>query len=125
PEFDIDAAWQAFVANAPAWSTASIGMPKEDDASVSVRYLDAEPAHERARNTLVLDRWTLAPAEHVRYDDGSLRQRIGGSMFALHRGSYFGTPGVVLFMLASLLMPLFAITGWMLYLDRRRKKRAK
>src|SRR5690606_2247313 len=25
PEFDIDAAWQAFVANAPAWSTASIG----------------------------------------------------------------------------------------------------
>ena len=27
-------------------------------------------------------------------------------------------------LLASLAMPLFAITGWLLYLDRRRKKRA-
>ena len=44
-------------------------------------------------------------------------------MFALHRGSFFGLGGVVVFMLASLLMPLFAITGWMLYLDRRRPAR--
>src|SRR5690606_10846131 len=45
-------------------------------------------------------------------------------MFALHRGSFFGTGGVVLFMLTSFAMPLFAVTGWMLYLDRRRRKRA-
>jgi sulfite reductase (NADPH) flavoprotein alpha-component len=31
---------------------------------------------------------------------------------------------MVLMMAASLAMPLFAITGWMLYLDRRAKKRA-
>jgi sulfite reductase (NADPH) flavoprotein alpha-component len=30
----------------------------------------------------------------------------------------------VLMMIASLLMPLFAITGWQLYLGRRAKKRA-
>jgi sulfite reductase (NADPH) flavoprotein alpha-component len=44
------------------------------------------------------------------------------SMFALHSGSFFGEAGVVLMMLASLAMPLFPITGWMMYLDRRRKK---
>src|SRR3546814_18498438 len=44
-------------------------------------------------------------------------------MFALHRGSFFGTGGVVLFMVTSFGMPLFAVTGWMLYLDRRRRKR--
>lgn len=122
PPFDIDAAWQAFASAAPAWSSATIALPR-DDQPVSVRYLDADPAHERARNELSLDRWTLQPIAHERYDDGSWRQKIGASMFALHRGSFFGTGGVVVFMVASFAMPLFAVTGWMLYLDRRRRKR--
>jgi sulfite reductase (NADPH) flavoprotein alpha-component len=122
PPFDIDAAWQAFTDAAPAWSSATIALPK-DDQPVSVRYLDADPAHERARNELALDRWTLQPVAHERYDEGSWRQKIGASMFALHRGSFFGTGGVVAFMVASFAMPLFAVTGWMLYLDRRRRRR--
>ncbi len=123
PSLDIDAAWDAFEASAPDWSTATLGWPK-DGGPVEFRYLDAEPAHERARNTLELDPWTLEAVAHERYDDRGWRQKIGGSMFALHRGSFFGTGGVVVFMLASLLMPLFAITGWMLYLQRRRSTRA-
>src|SRR5690606_14748298 len=122
PPFDFDATWRAFVAAAPAWSSATLSRPRGDQPA-SVRYLDADPAHERARNTLEFDRWTLQPLAHERYDDGSLRQKIGASMFALHRGSFFGTGGVVLFMLTSFAMPLFAVTGWMLYLDRRRRKR--
>lgn len=123
PALDIDAAWQAFEASAPAWSTATLGWPKGDEP-LGFRYLDADPAHERARNELQLDRWSLDVVDHQRYDDGSWRQKIGASMFALHRGSFFGTGGVVVFMLASLLLPLFTISGWMLYLDRRRKQRA-
>ena len=46
------------------------------------------------------------------------------SVYALHVGSYFGLPGRILLFLASLSMPLFAVTGWLLYLDRWRKKRA-
>jgi sulfite reductase (NADPH) flavoprotein alpha-component len=45
-------------------------------------------------------------------------------MFVLHSGSFFGVAGLVAMMMASLLMPLFAITGWQLYLQRRTKKRA-
>ena len=123
PPVDIAVAWQAFDAVVPEWSTATLSIPADGDP-VSFRYLDADPSHERARNTLDLDRWTLAPVEHERYDGGSLRRKIGSSMFALHRGSFFGTAGVVAFMVASLLMPLFTISGWMLYLDRRRRKRA-
>ena len=123
PALDIDAAWSAFDASAPAWSEATLGWPKDGDP-ISFRYLDADPAHERARNELQLDRWTLDTVAHQRYDDGTWRQKIGASMFTLHRGSFFGTTGVVLFMLASLLMPLFTISGWMLYLDRRRKQHA-
>ena len=123
PPLDIDSAWKAFNIAAPAWSTATLGWPK-DGEPLSFRYLDADPAHERARNELQLDRWNFDVVAHQRYDDGTWRQKIGASMFALHRGSFFGTGGVVVFMFASLLMPLFTISGWMLYLDRRRKQRA-
>ena len=120
---DVAAAWAAFEKAAPEWSTATLQWPR-DGGSVQFRYLDADPEHERASNALELDPATLAVTRHERYDAKPTRQKIVGSMFALHRGSFFGTTGVVLFMLASLLMPLFAITGWMLYLDRRRKQRA-
>jgi len=123
PSLDLAAAWRAFEQAAPSWSTATLQFPREG-GGVQFRYLDANPVHERATNQLELDAVTLAVTKHERYDDKPTAQQLVGSMFALHRGSYFGYLGVVLFMLASLLMPLFAITGWMLYLDRRRKQRA-
>lgn len=121
-KLDVAAAWAAFEKAAPEWSTATMQWPR-GGGGLQFRYLDADPEHERASNTLELDPATLAVTRHERYDARPTRQKIVGSMFALHRGSFFGTTGVVLFMLASLLMPLFAITGWMLYLDRRRKQR--
>ncbi|RNF86079.1 PepSY domain-containing protein [Montanilutibacter psychrotolerans] len=122
-EPDVALTWGAFNAAAPAWSTATMQWPR-DGGPVQFRYLDLHPTHERASNSLEVDPTSLLVRKHERYDDKPLGQRLAGSYFALHRGSYFGTVGVVLFMLASLLMPLFAITGWMLYLDRRRKQHA-
>ncbi len=119
---DVAKTWAVFEARVPDWSTATLLWPR-DGGGVQFRYLDADPAHERANNTLELDPGTLAVRKHERYDARPLKQKLVGSVFALHRGSYFGTAGVVLFMLASLLMPLFAITGWMLYLERRWRQR--
>lgn len=117
--FDAAAAWGAFEAAAPAWSEATLRWPGAD-GMVQVRYFDADPAHERAANTLELDGATLATTKHERYDDASWRRQLVGSMFALHRGSFFGTPGVIVWMLASFAMPLFAITGWWLWYLRRK-----
>ena len=121
-DVDVTAAWAAFQKQVPAWSTATLQWPR-DGGDVQFRYLDAKPAHERANNTLELDPATLDVVKHERYDDRPWKQKIAGSMFALHRGSFFGLAGVIIFMIASLLMPLFAITGWMLYLDRRKRQR--
>lgn len=118
--FDVDAAWQQFQHTSPSWSSVSLRWPGADGV-LQFRYLDAEPAHERAGNTLLLDARSLAVVEHQRYEDRTWPQRIVGSMFAIHRGSYFGSAGPLLWMLASLMMPVFAVTGWMLYLDRRRR----
>src|SRR5690606_6548185 len=61
---------------------------------------------------------------HQRYADKRLGERLIGSMLPLHSGSFFGLPGLVAMMLASLAMPLFTITGWLLYLSRRARKKA-
>ena len=61
---------------------------------------------------------------HERYADKPFGAQLLASVYALHVGEYFGLVGRILMALASLSMPLFAITGWLLYLDRRRKKRA-
>ena len=121
--FDPDAAWNAFTAEVPDWRTATLRWP-DPGAVAQVRYLDAGSPHERASSTLELHPATLAVLAHDRYEQRPLAQRVVGSMFALHRGSFFGLPGVLVFMLASVLMPVFAVSGWMLYLERRRRKRA-
>lgn len=121
---DVAAAFAAFDAQVPARSTLTLRLPGAPGQPLEFSYQDPDPAHERANNRLVLDAATLAVTTHERYDDKPAGQKLMASIFPLHSGSYFGLPGLLLYLLASLAMPLFAFTGWMLYLDRRGKKRA-
>jgi len=90
----------------------------------SVSYQLADAPHPRAFNQLQIDATSGQIVKHERYADKSLKAQLLGSIYVLHTGEYFGLVGRILMMLASLAMPLFFITGWLLYLDRRRKKRA-
>ena len=87
-------------------------------AAAAVPYLDPDPAHDRA-TTRSLDRRDSGRrrARALRRQAGRAETRRQHPPAAQRR--FFGLPGVILFMVASLAMPLFAITGWMLYLDRR------
>lgn len=123
PSSQIEAAWSAFgrqVAATGGWSNVSFNVPAADQTLV-LSYLDADPAHERAANRLVLDLASGAVREHERYDDKTAGGKLASSMFVLHKGSFFGLGGTIAMMLASLAMPLFAVTGWMLYLKRRKR----
>lgn len=124
PVIDVAAAFASFDANVPAWSTRTLRLPAAAGAPVEFSYQDPDPAHERANHRLALDPVTLSVAAHERFEDKPAGQRFVAAMFPLHSGGWFGTAGVVLFCLASLAMPLFAVTGLQLYLDRRQKKRA-
>ncbi len=57
------------------------------------------------------------------YAERALGARLTGSMLALHEGKFFGPVGWIAFMLAALAMPLFGVTGLLLYLGRRRSRR--
>lgn len=121
---DIDRVWTAFRNAVAAYSTVGLRLPERPGQPFQLTYLDVDPPHERASNRLVIDAGSGTVSQHERYTDKTLTEKLMGSMLPLHSGSYFGLPGLIVVMVASLLMPLFFITGWMLYLDRRRNKRA-
>ena len=116
--------WPAFqrASTSDGFSVANLDLSHAD--RVEIRYLSADPPHERAFNNIVIDSATGAVTKSERYATKPAGAKLIASMFPLHSGSFFGVPGLVLFMIASLAMPVFAITGWMLYLDRRKKKYA-
>jgi uncharacterized iron-regulated membrane protein len=58
------------------------------------------------------------------YADKTFGERILASVLDIHRGSLLGWPGKLLFMMAAGLMPLFIVTGILLYVSRRAHRRA-
>jgi sulfite reductase (NADPH) flavoprotein alpha-component len=120
---EIGAAWEGFLAATSDIDvgTVTILLPRTPKDSVEIRYFDRDPAHERAANTIVLDPASGNVIQHERYEDKSVGGKLVASIFPLHSGSFFGVGGSVTYAVAALLMPLFTITGWMLYLRRRRR----
>jgi sulfite reductase (NADPH) flavoprotein alpha-component len=118
-------AWDGFrEATGGAFKTATFTAPRKADDPVQVRFLPADAQHDRATDQMKLNAATGAVESHDRFKDKSLGDNIYSSNYALHVGSYFGVIGVTLWMLASLMMPVFFVTGWLLYLGRRKVKRA-
>lgn len=126
PDVDLAAVWSTFARESASepFATATVTLPQEAGRPVEVRYVPLDAPHDRASNTLSVDAAGTTLVKHERYRAKRPGERFMASIFPLHSGSFFGIPGLMLFMLASLAMPVFTVTGWMLYLDRRTKKRA-
>lgn len=121
---DYDAIWANLKAAAgPDLATYNLRLPPAGGQPATLFYLLRGAEHERAFNTLTLDPASGQVKRHERYADKSFKAQLLQSVYALHVGEYFGLPGRIIVTLASLTMPLFFVTGWLLYLDRRRKKR--
>lgn len=105
------------------YSTLTLNLPKKDDGKVELSFVDATPQHERARNQAIYNYQTGNIEKMELYEDKKLNQKIMSSMLPVHRGSFFGPIYQFVAMLASLAMPLFLVTGWMLYLKRRKQKK--
>ncbi|WP_073523987.1 PepSY domain-containing protein [Pseudomonas fluorescens] len=124
PVANYDAIWSSIYSNAgPDLSAYNIRMPAVAGQPATVYYLLKDSPHDRALNQINLDPATGEVKSHDRYASKSLKAQLLTSVYALHTGSYFGLVGRIVLTVSSLLMPLFFITGWLLYLDRRRKKR--
>lgn len=105
------------------YTSMTLNLPKKMDGLLEISFVDAPVQHERARNSLKFDYQQQKIEELKLYQDKKLNEKIMSSMLPVHRGSFFGPVVQFLFMLGSLIMPLFFITGWMLYLKRRKQKK--
>jgi sulfite reductase (NADPH) flavoprotein alpha-component len=124
PVANYDAIWSSIYANAgPDLSAYNIRMPAIAGQPATIYYLLKSSPHDRALNQINLDPATGEVKSHDQYASKTLGSQLLTSIYALHTGSYFGLTGRIILTVSSLLMPLFFITGWLLYLDRRRKKR--
>ena len=105
------------------YSTLTVNLPKKPDGKIELNFVDAIPQHERARNKAIFNYKTSTIEKMELYEDQKLNEKIMSSMLPVHRGSFFGPVYQFLAMLASMVMPLFFVTGWMLYLKRRKQKK--
>ncbi len=121
---DYVAIWDSLQKTAgPELSAYNLRLPSAGGQPATVFYLLKDSPHPRALNSVTLDPASGAVSSVSRYAERSLGAQLLISNYALHVGSYFGIVGRIVMTAASLMMPLFFITGWLLYLDRRRKKR--
>ncbi|MEQ4220566.1 MULTISPECIES: sulfite reductase flavoprotein subunit alpha [Pseudomonas syringae group] len=121
---DYVAIWDSLRKTAgPGLAAYNLRLPSAGGQPATVFYLLKDSPHPRALNSVTLDPASGAVSSVSRYAERSLGAQLLVSNYALHVGSYFGIVGRIVMTVASLMMPLFFITGWLLYLDRRRKKR--
>jgi sulfite reductase (NADPH) flavoprotein alpha-component len=112
-------AWETFAQETGGrFASVNVNLAARPGKPMEFRYLEEHPRHERAFNTLAIDSEGRV-AKQERYADKPLAARLVSSIFPLHSGSYFGLAGVIVFLIASLAMPVFAVTGWIMYLQRR------
>ncbi|WP_315752765.1 MULTISPECIES: PepSY-associated TM helix domain-containing protein [unclassified Bradyrhizobium] len=97
-------------------------LPAGAGAAVRVRAWPSE-AHDGRRDEFRIDGATGRLLAADRYADKTAGERVLARILDIHRGSILGWPGQLAFMLAAALMPLFAVTGTLLYLSRRRLRR--
>jgi sulfite reductase (NADPH) flavoprotein alpha-component len=121
PRADVDmtSAWYTFVEKALAWSEVQIRVPSGNTRTLSFNWLDANPPHERARNQMLVQLSNGAVLEDERHEAKSAGGKFLAAIYPLHMGTYLGLPGRIAMTLGALMLPVFGVTGWMMYLQGR------
>jgi uncharacterized iron-regulated membrane protein len=120
----LDRAWSTFLhEQGSRFATAQLTLPAGAGTLVRIRSWARDASHDGARDEFRIDAVTGRLVSSEIYADKTVGERILSSVLDIHRGSVLGWPGKLLFMVAAALMPLFVVTGFMLYLSRRRHRR--
>lgn len=121
-EPDLNLVWKTFRARVPHYQKLILLLPSAPTKAVQIWYLDPSAAHPYANNRIVIDGSSGEVEKHELYAEKTKGEKFMASLYALHSGHFFGLTGRLIMMLASLLLPFFAITGWFMYLQRRKVK---
>ncbi|MET0677799.1 MAG: PepSY-associated TM helix domain-containing protein [Bradyrhizobium sp.] len=100
-----------------------LNLPAGAGSIVRVRAFAQEGSLEGPRDEFRINAATGEIVSSDLYAEKTIGERMLMRILEIHRGSLFGWPGKLVFMLAAISMPLFAVTGLLLYLSRRRHQR--
>ncbi|MGY3484051.1 putative iron-regulated membrane protein [Bradyrhizobium sp. USDA 4011] len=119
-----DRVWSTFLQQeSNDYGRVLLTLPAGAGTAVRVRSWPRDSSLESVRDELRIDAVTGRVISSDRYADKTFGERILAGVLDIHRGAILGWPGKLAFMLAAAMMPLFAVTGLLLYLSRRRHRR--
>ena len=105
------------------YSSMTFNIPKDQNSKIDLIFQDPTPQNERAFNRATYNYKNRTFEKLDLYENKKLGEKVMNSMLPVHRGSFFGPVYHFIVMLSALIMPLFFITGWLLYLKRRKQKK--
>lgn len=105
------------------FSKALLTLPAGPGTVIRIRSWPKDSTLDATRDEFRVNAVTGQMVAAERYADKTLGEKIIANVLEIHRGAVLGWPGKLAFMLAAALMPLFAVTGILLYLSRRKLRR--
>lgn len=122
-EPDWDRVWQQVVQRyGSQYRSALLFLPAPGKA-IRVRILPLDASHARALDELSINPRTMNVTRQTLYRSLPAGERILTDMDPIHTGALFGIPGRIAITLSSLCMPLFFVTGLLMYWKRRRQRK--
>ncbi|WP_342737300.1 PepSY-associated TM helix domain-containing protein [Bradyrhizobium sp. B117] len=105
------------------FSRALLTLPAGPGTVIRIRSWPKDSTLETTRDEFRVDAVTGQVVSAERYADKTFGEKIIAAIYDIHRGAILGWPGKLAFMIAAALMPLFSVTGVLLYLSRRKLRR--
>lgn len=121
---DVQKAVDLFNENIKEYEKINIRFAAKNE-TYTFSYLPVNPTHDMAMSKIQLDINTNEVISHEKFEDKSMSEKLMKSILALHTGEYFGLFGKIMMFITSSLMALFTITGLMMYMGRKKKKKEK
>ncbi|PJG52010.1 hypothetical protein CVM73_27940 [Bradyrhizobium forestalis] len=124
-QIGFDRAWMTFQREeGDRFSRALLTLPAGQGTAIRIRSWGKASLLETTRDEFRIDAVTGQLVSAERYADKTFGETIIAAIYDIHRGAILGWPGKLVFMAAAALMPLFSVTGILLYLSRRKLRRA-
>ena len=98
-------------------------LPNGPGTVIRIRSWPKDSTLDTTRDEFRIDAISGQVISAERYADKTFGERIIANVLDIHRGAFLGWPGKLAFMIAAALMPLFSVTGILLYLSRRKLRR--
>ncbi len=101
----------------------SISMPTDSVGAIRAQYLPDDATHVRDYGYIYLDQYTAEPVGKTSFSDYNLGRKVRTLFYPVHVGSILGLPGRVIAFIVCLLGTTFPITGFIMWINRLRKKK--